>query len=193
MAYNYSNPSQPFPDQRPPQGRPPPQQQPRLGPRQGPYPPQQGRPRQNTQTSDDGYYGASFWEEYGADGAIAQDSPPRNNQGQPMRAGNFSRPQAGPPPPGSFGASDPYDQGKPDVWPGSNSGPSRGPFNGPPNGFNPNAPSGRGLNGPPGPGNQNVRPGPNSYSPNGQRSPPRQRQSKLYRNALRYDSTKNGM
>jgi hypothetical protein len=183
MAYNYSNPARPFPDQRPPQVRPPPQQA-RSGSRQGQYPPQQGRPRQNTQTSEDGYYGSSFWEEYGADGAIAQDSPPRNIQNQGMRPGNFSRPQPGPPPAGSFGAFDPYDQRRPDLWPSAN-GPQPGAFNGPPNGFNPNGPPGRGPNNaPPGPAYQNGRPGPNNYPPSGQqRSPPRQRQSKPLKSA----------
>jgi hypothetical protein len=178
MAFNYSNPARPFPDQRGPQGRPPPQQQQGYGrgaPQQGGNPQWQQRPRQNTQGSEDGYYGNGFWAEYG----IEDQSPPRQPNGPAMRNGNFSRPQQGPPGRGFDGIRGP----PPDQYGGR--GPSRqGNYDrqAPPNGYGPNGPNGpqgRGFNRPPGPpgpgyGPPNGRGGPNLYPPNAQRlSPPR--------------------
>jgi hypothetical protein len=173
MAYNYPNPPRQYPDQPPPGRGPPPQQG--FNPRPADYSPQQGagypstqpRPRQNTISSDDGYYGNGFLEDYGVNGY----SPPHQENRPDLRMGNFSRPQPGPPnqhgdrmrgpPPDNFGARGPGRQGFQDRP-------------GPPNGYGPA--QDRRLNGPHGPaspyGSQSGRPGPNFYGNGQQRSPP---------------------
>src|SRR5689334_20182227 len=94
MAYNQPPPPRGY------YGNPPPQPAPRQGfaPRQPP--PQQGHRVQGSQSTDDGYYGDGFWDQYGS-GPGEQQAPPaqRTEQARPRPPqfdGGFPGPQ-GPP------------------------------------------------------------------------------------------------